>query len=259
MRPWSTSLATSAPNAGALPTARRTFANHAKLRSEGRQKVKHDSFNESTEMYLKTVSELAPEGSMVAISALARRLGVSTVSATEMIHRLQDQELVEHVPYKGIHLTGAGERVAREIERSHRLWERFLVDQLHLPWEEVHDLACRLEHATDETVVNALDNFLGHPTTCPHGNPIPQAASTATTAKEVSLAELEPGESGRVRAIRPESTVLLQHLAHNNLKPGHTLTVTEIAPFNGPIMLEVDGANRAIGQEVAEHIYVERL
>lgn len=209
-------------------------------------------------MYLKTVSELAPEGSMVAISALARRLGVSTVSATEMIHRLQDQELVEHVPYKGIHLTGEGERRAREIERSHRLWECFLVDQLHLPWEQVHDLACRLEHATDETVVDALDNFLGHPTTCPHGNPIPQANGPATATGEISLGELEPGESGLIRAIRPESTVLLEHLAHIDLRPGRTVTVTEIAPFNGPMMLDVDGTTRAVGQEVAEHIFVER-
>lgn len=258
MRHWSTSLATSAPSAGALPIARRTSANHAKLRSDRELKVKHDSFNESTEMYLKTVSELAPTGRMVPISALARRLGVSTVSATEMIHRLQEQALVEHVPYKGIHLTGEGERLAREIERSHRLWECFLADQLQLPWEQVHDLACRLEHATDDTVVNALDNFLDHPTACPHGNPIPQPGQTATTIEELSLAELEPGDRGRIRAIRPESTVLLEHLAHNALKPGRIVTIKEIAPFNGPIMLEVDGETRAVGQEVAGHIFVER-
>lgn len=209
-------------------------------------------------MYLKTVSELAPQGAIVAISALARRLGVSTVSATEMIHRLEDQELVEHLPYKGIHLTAEGQRLATEIERSHRLWERFLVDYLNLPWDEVHDMACRLEHATDNTVVDALDAFLGHPATCPHGNPIPQPGEPLTAGEEITLAALEPEESGRILAIRPESGVLLKYLARNELKPGRLFTVTEIAPFNGPIMLDVDGKTRAVGQEVAEHILVER-
>lgn len=220
--------------------------------------MKHEPFNESTEMYLKTVSELAPAGEMVAISALARRLGVSTVSATEMIHRLQDQDLVEHVPYKGIHLTGEGQRLATEIERSHRLWECFLAEQLQLPWEDVHDLACRLEHATDSTVVDALDAFLDHPQTCPHGNPIPRPGKPLPTGEEITLAELEPGETARIRAIRPESNVLLEYLARNELRPGREIFVTEIAPFNGPIMLDVGGAPRAVGQEVAGHILVER-
>lgn len=220
--------------------------------------MKHESFNESTEMYLKTVSELAPGGQMVAISALAKRLGVSTVSATEMIHRLEDQALVEHVPYKGIHLTAEGQQLATEIERSHRLWECFLVDQLQLPWEDAHDLACRLEHATDSTVVDALDAFLGHPQRCPHGNPIPRPGAPLPAREGLTLAELEPGEEARIQAIHPESTVLLEHLARNDLKPGRTVLVTEIAPFNGPIMLDVEGNSRAVGQEVAVHILVER-
>ena len=220
--------------------------------------MKHESFNESTEMYLKTVSELAPAGEMVAISALARRLGVSTVSATEMIHRLQDQDLVAHIPYKGIHLTDEGRRLATEIERSHRLWERFLVDELQLPWAEVHDIACRLEHATDATVVDALDAYLDRPRTCPHGNPIPRPGAELPVAEGVTLSALEPGESGTISAIRPESSVLLEYLARNGLTPGQTVFVTEIAPFNGPIMLDLEGDTCAVGQEVAEHILVER-
>jgi DtxR family Mn-dependent transcriptional regulator len=208
-------------------------------------------------MYLKTVSELAPGGEMVPISALAKRLGVSTVSATEMIHRLQDQALVEHVPYKGIHLTEAGAHLAMQIERGHRLWERFLVEHLALPWEDVHDMACRLEHLADERVVEALADFLGQPETCPHGNPIPRPGETVSDFEDITLADLNPGEGGRIRAIHPESNLLLEHLARNNLKPGRQIFVTEIAPFNGPIMVDVDGETRAVGQEVATHILVE--
>jgi DtxR family transcriptional regulator, Mn-dependent transcriptional regulator len=222
------------------------------------RRMKHDSFNESIEMYLKTMSELAPPGEDVAISSLARRLGVSTVSATEMVHRLEDQGMVIHTPYRGVRLTGEGSEFATRIKRSHQLWERFLSDHLKLSWASVHDLACILEHATEDTVTEALAAYLGHPTTCPHGNPIPALDGTIAEPPLISLNELEVGAEATIRAIRPESTMLLEHLARYNLKPGQNIRVVEIAPFNGPFLLAVGSETQPIGREVATHIYVER-
>lgn len=207
-------------------------------------------------MYLKTVSELAEATEQVAISALARRLGVSTVSATEMVHRLEDQGLVEHVPYQGISLTEEGEAKATTIIRSHQLWECFLADHLQLPWEQVHDMACRLEHATDRAVTEALAEYLKHPRYCPHGNPIPGPDGASTAIDGTALAEMSPGQQGVVQAIYPESTLLLEHLSDYQIRPGVTITLTDIAPFNGPMMVTVRGDRRAIGQEVAAHIFV---
>lgn len=218
--------------------------------------MKHEPFNESTEMYLKTVSELSADDEHVPISLLAKRLGVSTVSATEMVHRLEDQGLLEHTPYKGIFLTAGGNQRATEVIRSHQLWECFLADHLGLPWERVHEVACRLEHATDREVTAALAGFLGNPTTCPHGNPIPDASGKMEAASGVALNRLEMGEEGTVYAIHPESTVLLEYLARHDLKPGRTITVKEIAPFNGPITVLVEGEEHAIGQEAAEHVFI---
>ncbi len=218
--------------------------------------MKHEPFNESTEMYLKTVSELSADDEHVPISLLARRLGVSTVSATEMVHRLEDQGLVEHTPYKGIFLTADGNRRATEVIRNHQLWECFLADHLQLPWERVHELACRLEHATDHDVTDALADFLDHPTSCPHGNPIPDADGNAEVTGGVALNRVETGQQGILHAIHPESTVLLEYLARHNLKPGRAITVKEIAPFNGPITVLVDGAEQTIGQEAAGHIFI---
>lgn len=218
--------------------------------------MKHEPFNESTEMYLKTVSELSEADEHVPISLLARRLGVSTVSATEMVHRLEDQGLVEHTPYKGILLTADGNRRATVVIRNHQLWECFLADHLQLPWEHVHEQACRLEHATDRAVTEALAAFLGNPTSCPHGNPIPDADGNIEAAGGVALSRLETGRQGTVHAIHPESTMLLEYLARHDLKPGRAIIVKEIAPFSGPITVLVEGEEHAIGQEAAEHVFI---
>ena len=219
--------------------------------------MKHDSFNESTEMYLKTVRELAAGVEFVPISALAERLGVSTVSATEMIHRLQDAGLIEHTPYKGVVLTDNGNKHASLVIRSHRLWERFLADHLNLPWEQVHDYACQLEHATDTAVTESLATFLDHPTTCPHGNPIPDVDGNRSSQLNISLNEMKPGEKGHIIRIHPESLLLLEYLATRNIQPGQPIELIEIAPFNGPLMMKIGTDTHALGQEIAAHIFAE--
>ncbi len=217
--------------------------------------MKHDSFNESTEMYLKTVSELTVSDAPVPISALAERLGVSAVSATEMVHRLQEHGLVTHQPYKGVCLTSDGRRQAAGVVRSHRLWERFLADRLGLPWDAVHDLACRLEHATDPQVTEALDAYLGHPATCPHGNFIPPADGETIAAADCPLAELRPGQTAVITRVYPESPDLLRYLAEMGLTTGARVTLREIAPFHGPLVLSVGAAVHHVGQEAAAPIY----
>lgn len=220
--------------------------------------MKHESFNESTEMYLKTAVELANgSGDLVPISALAERLGVSVVSATEMVHRLQKQGLLAHTPYKGVSLTAAGSRQATALIRSHHLWERFLLEKLGFAWEEVHDLACRLEHATDTAVAERLADFLGNPPTCPHGNPTPDADGRIADPQDISLDTLAPGQSGEINRIYPESSLLLNYLAKRQLKPGQKITIQEIAPYNGPIAVACDDQIYHLGQEIAARIFVK--
>ncbi len=221
--------------------------------------MKHDSFNESAEMYLKTVSELAESGAPVPISALADRLGVSPVSATEMVHRLQGNGLLAHRPYKGILLTDDGYRQAADVIRNHRLWECFLVDHLGLPWDKVHDFACRLEHASASQVTDALDSFLGFPATCPHGNPISPADERIGEAAHRSLAELHAGDKAAVVNIHPETGELLSYLYELGLVPGSRLAVLDVVPFGGPIVLNVEGEQRYLGQEAAAFVFIRKI
>lgn len=220
--------------------------------------MKHEPFNESTEMYLKTIMELAEEDeSPVPISALAERMGVSNVSATEMVHRLQNQGLLEHAPYKGVCLSTVGRQRATAVIRAHHMWECFLVGELGLPWEQVHDLACRLEHATDTVVTEALAAYLQQPQRCPHGNAIPDAGGRLTLLADVPLAYLKPGQRGTISRISPESTILLEYLAARQIVPGQPFSFDEVAPFNGPLMVTCAGQTHALGREVAAHIFVE--
>ncbi len=221
--------------------------------------MKHESFNESIEMYLKTISELAEDDALVPISGLAERLGVSTVSATEMVHRLREQGLLDHTPYKGVILTEDGRRRACRVIRRHRLWERFLADYLGLPWQQVHDFACQLEHATADEVTEALAAFLGNPQTCPHGNPIPTADWDLPDITDQPLNEWSPGDAGTITRIHPESILLLDYLAGRGIQPGQQVIFNEVAPFNGPLMMEINGQTHALGKEIAAHIFGRRI
>lgn len=212
---------------------------------------------ESTEMYLKAIGELTIDEPLIPISTLADRLGISAVSATEMVHRIATQGLVEHKPYKGVHLTEDGLRRAMIVIRRHRLWERFLTNNLGLPWEEVHDLACRLEHAAGQSVIDALAGFLGEPTTCPHGNPIPNHFGELEAPRGVQLDALQPGDEGTVLRIRPESNEILSDLARKGIKPGANIKVKSIDTLDGLCTVIVEDTEQILGQRMSSYIVVD--
>lgn len=215
--------------------------------------------SETVEMYLKSIAELELLTTPVAISQLAQRLGVSSPSVLEMVKRLAEQKLVTHTPYKGVALTAHGHSRALAVLRRHRLWERFLVDTLRLPWEEVHDYACQLEHAAAPAVVDALAQFLGEPNTCPHGNPIPDATGAMPTNAAIPLLAMEVGQSARLTNIIYEESILLEYLARRGLFPGAMLMLEDVAPYQGPLMVRVDGSEHpaALGREIAARVFVQ--
>jgi DtxR family transcriptional regulator, Mn-dependent transcriptional regulator len=125
--------------------------------------------------YLKEIYKLGADGRRVSVTALARALRVSPASASAMVKKLGALELLQHTPYQGFRLTQAGERVAVEVIRHHRLLELYLAETLGLAIDDVHDEAERLEHALSEELEARIDRALGFPTHDPHGDPIPDA------------------------------------------------------------------------------------
>jgi DtxR family Mn-dependent transcriptional regulator len=131
--------------------------------------------SEAIQDYLKGIYKLQQGADRVAITALAREQGVSAASASAMVKKLAALGLLEHEPYRGARLSDAGERVAVEVIRHHRLLELYLAQTLGLDVDAVHDEADRLEHVISEELEARIDRALGFPTHDPHGDPIPDA------------------------------------------------------------------------------------
>ena len=131
--------------------------------------------SEAIQHYLRAIYRLGRDGGYVSVGAIARAQEVSDASVSAMVKKLDALELVDHTPYKGVVLTSAGERVAVEVIRHHRLLELYLAETLGLDVEAVHDEADRLEHALSEELEARIDRALGFPTHDPHGDPIPDA------------------------------------------------------------------------------------
>jgi DtxR family transcriptional regulator, Mn-dependent transcriptional regulator len=212
--------------------------------------------SESTEMYLKAMAELG-QGDRVAVGRLAGRLGVTNVSANEMVHRLTDQGLVSHTPYKGVALTETGQAAACSVLRRQRLWECFLYEHLGIEWAKLYELACALEHATAPEVVEALADFLGDPKVCPRGNPIPSADGSFIPLSGLPLRDVPVGATVRILAVNATETDVLRYLQERGILPGSEMTVIEAAPMEGPLTLRVGGQDVALGLLLSEFVIVE--
>lgn len=128
--------------------------------------------------YLKELYQLqqrSEDRSPIPLGQLAEAVGVTPGTATTMVKRFADDGLMRYTPRRGARLSTKGQRVALGVLRRHRIVETFLVQHLGLDWSEVHAEAEVLEHAISEKVLDRLDALLGHPTTDPHGSPIPPA------------------------------------------------------------------------------------
>jgi DtxR family Mn-dependent transcriptional regulator len=134
-----------------------------------------EPLSESIQHYLREIYKLHQESGVASVTALARRLDVSNASASAMVKKLDALDLAHHERYRGVALTDAGERVALEVIRHHRLLELYLAETLGVAVADVHDEADRLEHALSEELEARIDRALGFPTHDPHGDPIPDA------------------------------------------------------------------------------------
>ncbi len=187
----------------------------------------------------------------VATTAVAERLGVTAGSVSAMFRKLADRGLVELEPYHGVRLTAAGRALALEVVRHHRLIERFLADELDVPWDRVHDEAEVLEHVLSEELEAAIAEKLGHPTRDPHGDPIPGPNGEILEEETVSLASLEPGARGRFVRVSDADPAMLRWLAERGVTPGADFEVLERQPFGGPLTVRFGDAELALGDALA--------
>ncbi|HSI79059.1 MAG TPA: metal-dependent transcriptional regulator [Solirubrobacterales bacterium] len=214
--------------------------------------------SEAVEDYAKAIHSLAgAAGEAVGTSALAERLGVSPGTVTAMLKRMASMGLVEHEPYRGVRLTAAGERIALEVIRHHRLLESYLAEALGMPWDRVHDEAEVLEHYISEELEERIATALGNPTHDPHGDPIPDQGLALVDEATRPLAELEVGERGVFARVSDSAPEMLRYLAERGIAPGDRLEVVERQPFGGPLSVRFGSGTHAIGGGLAEAMRVD--
>jgi DtxR family Mn-dependent transcriptional regulator len=208
------------------------------------------------EEYLESIYKLQQEHRRVSTSSLAEHLKLSAPSVSEMVKKLEGKGLLLHTE-KGVCLTEEGKSIAKKVIRRHRLSERLLTDILGFKWDEVHEEACRLEHAISPEMEDRIAESLGNPTTCPHGHPIPDKDGVLVKEKVRPLSELKASGKGIIVNVFEEDPNMLKYLASLGLIPGVCVRVEEVAPFGGPLIVCVSGSRYALGREVASKIKVK--
>lgn len=214
--------------------------------------------SEAVEDYAKAIYALADrQDGPVGTSALAERLGVSPGTVTAMLKRLDELGLVRYQPYHGVTLTAAGERVALEVIRHHRLIEAFLAEDLEMPWDRVHDEAEVLEHYISEDLERLIADKLGNPKLDPHGDPIPTPELAMAADRTTALVRLGAGDVATFARVSDSDPEMLRYLADRGIRPGARLRIVGLEPFGGPLVVEVDGREHALGEELARKMRVE--
>lgn len=227
-----------------------------------------DTISKSERELLKAIYRLslgAKRPDDVAPSAhtgdIAERLGLSPSTVTTAVKRLADREFVDHKPYKGVELTDSGSRVAVATIRRHRIVERFLADMLGYAWNEADRLAASFEHELPQEVEDRLFVALDRPSTCPHGFPIPEP-EVGEIPSLPPLYTLEVGDVAIVAVPGSTDPDVIAFLDQLGLRPGGRVEVKEKHPFDGPLVLSVDGPDgdtvRTLGATVANQVFVQR-
>jgi DtxR family transcriptional regulator, Mn-dependent transcriptional regulator len=213
------------------------------------------TMSRATEDYLKAIYNLAHRGEAVTTGQLAHELGVSSPSASAMIKRLEDGDLLSRPDSRSLRLTDSGERAALRVVRRHRLLETFLHRMLDVPWDEVHAEAELLEHALSDRLEERIDAALGHPTHDPHGDPIPPRHGPHDEQWGAALATIPPGVRFRVQRISDRDSAALRYLGELGLLPGVVIDVEEQDPFGGPRWIRVEGQRRSLGAPLTQLVH----
>lgn len=215
------------------------------------------ALTEAQEDYLKQILLLQERHGKAGTKELANRLRVRPASVTEMLGRLGQLGMVEHIRYQGVTLTPSGRRVALEMLRHHRLLETYLVRELGYSWDQVHEEAERLEHVISERFENRIAEAMGYPTHDPHGDPIPgvdlQMPPDESWVRLDALGSGDRGELVRVGAQDRDSLKTLQRLG---VALGSPVEVTETDETSVSVRLGRD--RQVLPITLARRLWVER-
>ena len=205
---------------------------------------------------LKSLFNLQKEGHPVSIGELNGSLNRRKSFVIKLVGRMKQQGLIEQLE-TGLKLTASGKRLALQIVRAHRLWERYLADEARMPLEQIHGVAHHREHGMTLDQVDELDAALGYPSSDPHGDPIPNPSGEMRRlpGDAVSLTVWVPGEWGRIAHLEDEPPPVFARLLDSGLQVGKVVTLLEETPTG---FVLTDGENElVVDPSIAGNVYLQ--
>jgi DtxR family transcriptional regulator, Mn-dependent transcriptional regulator len=215
-------------------------------------------FSSTEENYLKALLHLTliSEREEAGTNEIAAYLGVKPATANDMLKRLKEKKVLKYEKYGKVSLTEKGRVLAIEVLRKHRLWETFLYEKLEFTWDEVHEVAEQLEHIQSHKLVDKLDKFLAYPKYDPHGDVIPNAKGEMSEPFRKTLAEMAPGKTCKMVAVKDNTAPFLQYVVQVGLGINNNIKVLSKQPYDAIMEIEVEGKRSHVSQKFAENILV---
>ncbi|MEQ9091109.1 MAG: metal-dependent transcriptional regulator [Balneola sp.] len=214
------------------------------------------SLSQSVEDYLKAIYLLEIDGIAATTNNIAESLSVSSASVTNMFKKLAKLQLINHKSYRGAELTKAGEKIALEVIRHHRLLELYLKEMMGYSWDQVHDEAEKLEHHISEQFEDKIAELLNDPTHDPHGDPIPSKEGVVPEMASLAITDADENESYIIGRVRDQDPELLRFLEKSGIIPGVKVTILEKTPFDGPVKIKLEDKETTIGNSVAKDVFL---
>ncbi|MBK8619796.1 MAG: metal-dependent transcriptional regulator [Anaerolineales bacterium] len=207
--------------------------------------------------YAAEIYRLQEDHEQVSLSLLGSHVESSAQAISIMVKRLNKSGYLVHEPYRGVRLTPAGEKIAMPALRRHRLTEVFLVQIMKYDWAAAHELSDVFERGVNEELEERMDHLTGHPTRCPHGEPIPSKAGVMPVVKDMPLIDAPSGSDCIISRVRTHNMEKLNYIGELGLVPGTPFHLLSCAPFKGPLRLQMKPQDHVIGYELAVSLWVE--
>lgn len=207
--------------------------------------------------YAAEIYRLQQDYEQVSLSLLSSHVDASAQAISTMVKRLNKNGYLVHELYKGVRLTTDGEKIAMPSLRRHRLTEVFLVKVMQYDWASAHELSDVFERGVNDELEDRMDELAGHPTRCPHGEPIPSKTGIMPQIKDEPLVNVPSGSECIVSRVRTHDSEKLRYIAEIGLVPGKPFHLLSCAPFKGPLRLEMKPHDHIIGYELSQSLWVE--
>lgn len=208
--------------------------------------------------YAAEIYRLQQDQIPVPLAQITEVMESSHQAIARMVRRMEHHKYLVHEPYRGVQLSEEGEQIAMPALRRHRLVEVYLVRQMGYDWASAHGLSDVLVHGVNDELEDRIDELCGHPTRCPHGEPIPNREGVIPVIKDVPLNSVPAGSDCVISRVRTHDPDKLDYIAELGLTPGTPFHLLSCAPFQGPLRLIFDRQlDHVIGHELAGALWVE--